>query len=99
MNIEEFKRRLREKMTENREAFEGQYKNEIDGLLGLSRSEIDAITPGIADIEAYDQLITLVKEASRVNLSQAQLKSRITELGEIAVLVAKKVPSLASLLV
>jgi hypothetical protein len=98
MDIEEFKRRLREKMAENRKAFEGQYKNEINGLMGLSKSEIDEITPGITDLETYDQLITLVKEASRVNLTQAQLKARIEELGEVAVKIAKKVPSLASIL-
>jgi hypothetical protein len=99
MDIEEFKRRLREKMIENREAFEGQYKNEINGLMGLSKSEIDAITPDVTDLEIYDQLISVVKEASRVNLAQAQLKARIEELGNVAVEIAKKVPSLAAILV
>ena len=99
MDIEEFKRRLREKMIENREAFEGQYKNEINGLMGLSKSEIDAITPDVTDLEIYDQVISVVKEASRVNLAQAQLKARIEELGNVAVEIAKKVPSLAAILV
>jgi len=98
MNIEEFKRKLREKMAENREAFEGGYKEQLNDLMGLSKSEIDEITPDNMDMELYDQLITVVKEASRVNLSQTQLKKRIEELGAIAVRIAKKVPSIAALL-
>jgi len=97
MDIEEFKRKLREKMAENREAFEGEYKDQLNDLMGLSREEIDAITPDNTDMEIYDQLITVVKEASRVNLSQAQLKQRIKELGEIAIKIAEKVPSLTAL--
>lgn len=94
MTPEEFKARMRQKMTENREAFEGEYKNEIQALMGLSKLEIDAITPGTTDIETYDALITIVKEASRVNLTQAQLKQRIEELGDIAIKIANKVPGL-----
>lgn len=99
MDIEEFKRRLREKMEENRKAFEGQYKDEINALMGLSKEEIDSITPDLTDLEIYDQLITVVKEASRVNLAQAELKSRIEELGEVAIKIAEKVPTLASMFV
>jgi len=99
MDIEEFKRRLREKMAENREAFEGQYKDQLNGLMGLSKAEIDSITPDLTDLEIYDQLITVVKEASRVNLAQAELKSHIEELGEIAIKIANKVPTLAAMFV
>ena len=98
MNIEEFKRKLKEKMAENREAFEGGYKEQLNDLMGLSKSEVDEVTPDNTDMEIYDQLITVVKEASRVNLSQAQLKQRIEELGAIAVRIAEKVPSIAALL-
>jgi hypothetical protein len=80
---------------QNREAFEGEYGDEIDGLLGLSRDEIDAITPGVTDLETYAKLIDVVKEASRRNLSQAELKDRIQALGSIGVDIAKKVGSLA----
>jgi len=99
MDIEEFKRKLREKMLENREAFEGEYKEELTELMGLSRADIDAITPDTTDIEKYDELITVVKEASRVNLTQAELKSRIEDLGDLAIGIAKKVPSLTTLFV
>ncbi|WP_445402028.1 hypothetical protein [Zobellella sp. An-6] len=94
MTPEEFKERMRRKMIENREAFDGKYKNELQALMGLSKSEIDAITPWTTDIETYDALITIVKEASRVNLAQAQLKKRIEELGVVAIKIAEKVPGL-----
>jgi hypothetical protein len=94
MTPKEFKARLQQKMIENREAFEGLYKHELTELMGLSKSEIDAITPGTTDVEIYDELITLVKEASRVNLSQVQLRQRIEELGEVAIKIAEKVPAL-----
>lgn len=97
MDIEEFKRQLKDKMAENRAAFEGEYKEQLDQLMGLSRAEIDAIIPGNTDLLIYDQLITVVKEASRVNLTQAQLKERIEDLGEIALKIAEKVPTLAAL--
>ncbi len=98
MNSEEFKRRLKEKMAENRQAFEGDYKSELNELMGLSRADIDSITPDTTDLAVYDQLITVVKEASRVNLAQALLKERIEALGDIAVKIARKVPSLAAVL-
>jgi hypothetical protein len=99
MDADAFRRKLRERAEQNRRAFEGQYRDEIEGLLGLSREELDRITPGTTDLEIYDQLVTVVKEASAANISQAELKSRITELGEIAVSIAKKIPKLAALLI
>ncbi|MEH6649519.1 MAG: hypothetical protein V7707_05750 [Motiliproteus sp.] len=99
MDIAEFKARLKAKMAENRQAFEGRYGAELDQLMGLSREEIDEITPDTTDLQAYDNLITLVKEATRVNLSQAQLKAEIQALGDVAVTIAEKVPRLAGLFV
>lgn len=81
-----------------REAFKGLYKSELNELAGLSRAEIDAISPGTTDLETYDQLISVVKEASRVNLAQAELKNQIVKLGELGIKIAKRVPSLAAIL-
>ena len=94
---EEFRKSLQESIKKNREAFEGEYKDEIDSLLGLSREEIDRITPDTTDLVIYDQLITIVKEASRANIKQAELKAQIKELGNIGIEIAKKVPSLAKI--
>jgi hypothetical protein len=98
-DLDSFKRALRDRMKKNREAFEGKYGEQLNELLGLSREEIDAITPGVTDLEIYDQLITVVKEASRANLRQATLKAQIEALGGVAVEIAKKTGSLAKLFV
>ncbi len=96
-DIEAYRQRIRRRLKEGREAFLGKYKDELNVLSGLSRDEIDQITPDLTDLQKYDELITVVKEASRVNLSQAELKKQIEDLGEVAVEIAKKVPTLAAL--
>ncbi|NIR58272.1 MAG: hypothetical protein GWO02_01490 [Gammaproteobacteria bacterium] len=98
MDVEEFRRSLREDLEKNRRAFEGKYKAELDELLGLSREEIDRLVPGTTDLATYERLITVVKEASRANVEQAELKARVEELGDIAIRIARHVPSLAALL-
>lgn len=95
---EAFNKNLKEQLKASKEAFKGEYAKELEQLSGLSKDEIDAITPGKLDMQKYDALITVVKEASRVNLEQAELKNRIEALGKVAVSIAKKVPSLAALL-
>ena len=99
MDIDAYRKKLKERARINRLAFEGQYKEEIQGLLGLSREELDQITPDTTDIEVYDQLITVVKEASAANIAQAELKNRIMELGKVAISIAKHVPKLAALFI
>jgi hypothetical protein len=94
-----FKERLEQRAKKNRAAFTGLYKSEIDKLHGLSREEIDAITPDNKDMEIYAQLIEVVKEASATNESQAALKEQIIELGDIAIEIANKIPSLASVII
>ncbi len=97
-NLSAFEADLDATLAKGREAFEGQYKDQLDELLGLSRDEIDAITPDLTDLQKYDELITVVKEASRLNLAQAQFKQQIERLGSVAVTIAQRVPSLAAIL-
>jgi len=99
MDKEAFRRKVKKRLGAGRLAFEGAYREEIEELLGLSREELDRLTPGTSDLETYDKLITVVKEASAANIAQAELKSRITELGEVAISIAKRVPRLASLFI
>jgi hypothetical protein len=98
MDIEKYRRKLKRRATENRRAFEGQYREEIAALLALSKDDIDRITIDSTDMMVYDQLITVVKEASASNIKQAELKAHIVELGTIAVSIASNVPKLAALL-
>lgn len=79
-------------------AFNGVYKKELDKLTGLSRSEIDSITPDTEDLRVYSVLVKVVENASKENLSQAELIQDIKELGDIAVKIAKKIPQFATLL-
>jgi hypothetical protein len=79
-------------------AFNGKYKNQLNQLMGLSKEEIDAVAPGIEDLKAYHLLIRTVENASRSNLSQAQLAEDIKSLGGVAVKIARKITSLGSLL-
>ncbi len=79
-------------------AFDGVYKNELDKLTGLSKEEIDSVTPGTEDLRVYSVLVKVVEKASKENISKAQLVEDIKELGDIAVKIAKKVPEFAALL-
>ncbi len=79
-------------------AFNGLYKKELNQLVGLSKEEIDSITPETTDLKIYAVLIKVVEKASKDNLSQAQLIENIKALGDVAVQIAKKVPQLAVLL-
>lgn len=99
LDKEAFRKILEQRLAENRAAFEGQYADELKGLLGLSQQEIAAITPATADQKVYADLITVVQQASATNLAQADLKARIQKLGETAVAIAKRVPKLAALFV
>jgi hypothetical protein len=84
--------------TEADAAFNGKYKMELNELAGLSKEEIDAIAPGTTDLKIYLILTQVVEQASKNNLSQAQLVADIKELGDLAVKIARKVPRLAALL-
>lgn len=96
---EAFRKRLQSNLEAGRKAFEGTYASELNDLLGLSRAEIDAITPDGSDLAAYDALIILVKQASEQNLKQAELVSQIEAMGTTAVAIAKKTATLAALFV
>ena len=79
-------------------AFNGKYKDELNSLCGLSREEIDSITPDSEDLRVYASLTKVVENASRKNLSQAELIRDINGLGDVAVQIAKRTPFLSSLI-
>ncbi|MDH3288989.1 MAG: hypothetical protein OEP48_14880 [Betaproteobacteria bacterium] len=81
-------------LKKNHEAFEGKYKKQIEGLLGLSREEIDKLTPDTTDIETYDKLIVVVKNASQRDMAIADLRNRIKKMGSLAMKIAKRIPGL-----
>ena len=79
-------------------AFNGQYASALKQLKKLSVDEIKAITPSTTTLQAYKELTVIVEEASKKNLTQAQLIKNIKDLGDTAVKIAKKIPGLSKLL-
>jgi hypothetical protein len=79
-------------------AFDGKYKDQLNKLMALSKEEIDAVVPGTEDLRVYNLLVKVVENASRNNLSQAQLAEDINALGGVAVKIAKRITGLSSLL-
>lgn len=94
---EQRRERLRRLVKKADESFNGKYKDELNQLTGLSKEEIDSVTPDTEDSRTYSILLKVVEEASRKNLTQAELVEDIKELGDIAVKIAKKIPKLAQL--
>lgn len=80
------------------DAFNGKYKDQLNELMGLSKSEIDSLTPDTTDMSTYSKLIKVVEQASKDNIAQADLITNIKSLGDLAVKIAKKVPALAAIL-
>jgi len=97
-DLQAFEADLDVTLQRGREAFKGKYNKELNELAGLSRDDLNSITPDVTDLQKYDELITVVKEASRVNLAEAQLKQNIEKLGNVAIRIANRVPSLAKIL-
>lgn len=94
---EERRERFKKLTTEINESFNGTYSVALSQLTGLSKEEINSITTNTEGSRTYSLLIKVVEEASRKNFTQAELVEDIKELGEVAVKIAKKIPSLASL--
>lgn len=90
--------RFRALFQEADEAFDGAYSEELNELSGLSKEEIDELTPDTTDRRTYNVLMKVVEEASRQNISQAELVDNIKDLGDVAVRLAKKIPQLAAIL-
>jgi len=92
------KNRFDDLFEEANAAFNGQYKEVLNKLYGLSKDEINSVMPGTADLQMYAVLIKVVEDASKKNLSQAQLIKNIKDLGDLAVKLAKKIPEFTALL-
>ncbi|HCH4001838.1 MULTISPECIES: hypothetical protein [Vibrio harveyi group] len=87
-DLEELRKQLRSDFEEIESAFNGAYKDEIVRLSGLSKETLQGITMR-ADLETYEKLKKVVQQASANNLSQAELKRNIEDLGAVAMKIAK----------
>jgi len=97
-NLDDFETAFKNALDESDKAFMGSHAAALKSLSAMSQSEVEAITPDTKDLQEYDKLIAVVRAASARNVSNAELASRIKSLGSVAVAIAKKVPSLASIL-
>ena len=78
-------------------AFSGQYLKELEQLKELTDAEIASVLPNTTNIDIYEKLIEVVGDASKKNMEQAELVSKIKNLGNVAIKLAKKIPGLAVL--
>ncbi|WP_321470982.1 hypothetical protein [Halarcobacter sp.] len=97
-DLEGFEDELNESLKEGKETFKGKYEKQLNDLSALAKIEFDSIAPNVDNLEKYNQLIKVVKKASEKNLNQAQLKEQILKLGDIAIKIAEKIPSLAAII-
>ena len=79
-------------------AFSSMYAAELKQLKGLSKEEINTIVPASNSMQVYQALVEIIEKASKDNLAQAQLMSKIKGLGTSAINIAKKIPNWAILL-
>ena len=91
MTDEEFDDAVKAALERNKAALMGRYKKELGDLLKLSDEQLSAIVPDVSRTETYNNLISIVKEASRANVAQAELQNKIVALGQGAVKIAKLV--------
>lgn len=92
MNDDDFDNAVQAALDRNKAALMGHYNEEIGSLLHLSSEQLSAIIPDTATrTETYNNLISVVKEASRANVQQADLENKISSLGQDAVKLAKLV--------
>ncbi len=89
-----FQRSVQKRFKEIDEELRGRHKKHLDALLGISKAEIDAISPGTTDLETYNKLIAVVSEATRKNVAIADLRQTIKDMGSVAIEIAKKVNGL-----
>lgn len=89
MNDEEFDKAVQDALDRNKAALMGSYSKQLGDLLKLSDAQLSAIIPEVSKTETYNNLISVIKEASRANIAQADMLNKVSALGQDAVKIAK----------
>jgi hypothetical protein len=71
-------------------------KDDEAELLKTTAVDLSTLRPQVSDKVSFDALIAAVNESTRRNESIAQLKQRITDLGQGALAVAKQAAAIAA---
>ena len=96
-DLDDFEREFDKALDEADAEFSAKYADELERLKGLSPEDLRAITPE-ATGEDVERLIETVQAAMARNESNAVLADRIRGLGDVAVSLAKRTSSLATIL-
>jgi len=91
MNDDDFNQAVQDALDRNKAALMGSYNKQLGDLMKLSDEQLSAILPNVSKTETYHNLISVVKEASRANVQQADLENKISALGQDSVKLAKLV--------
>lgn len=75
----------------------GAYADAVQELSSMANQATTAGAIPLGDAQVYAQLLAVVQQAGAANLSQAQLKDRITGLGDAAVRIARRIQGLAAI--
>src|SRR5215213_10114094 len=96
---EQFTKEVDEALDRADASFSVDYAGALACLQGLAEQEVREICPEPTGIDTYNRVIAVVSEATRQNLAQAELVTRIRALGASAMRIAGRVPQLTRLLV
>ena len=91
MNDDDFDNAIQAALDSNKAKLMGSYSKELGSLQALTDAQLSALIPNTSTAETYNQLISVVQQASQTNMQQAELAGKITALGQNAVKIAKLV--------
>lgn len=95
MNDDDFDNAIQAALDSNKAKLMGSYSKELGSLQALTDAQLSALIPNTTSTETYNQLISVVQQASQTNMQQSELARKITALGQNAVKIAKLVGLLA----
>ena len=87
---EEKKAMLKEKAEGIRKKTDAILEDELNSLLEVTSSDLEALRPKISNEEEFDKLIAAVEDSTRRNEALADLKNRLEKLGKNAIIVVKE---------
>jgi len=91
---DDLKNRLKKVSSESAARTDALLADEYAALLNATTSDLETLRPKVKDPALFDQLIPVVQEAARDNLSLAAFEQRIMTLGTGAIEIGKQVAKL-----
>lgn len=95
MNDDTFNNAIQAALDSNKAKLMENYSKELGSLQALTDAQLCALIPDTSSTDTYNQLISVVQQASQTNMQQSELAGKITALGQNAVKIAKLVGLMA----